>query len=85
LRKESSGPTVVLEALGDHHLWFWHASSVYAASLNDLYILNLSPLLEPLVDGRFAKLEKRASLVPFDMGGEQFNRLFTLVDGIDPQ
>jgi hypothetical protein len=75
----------VLEALGDHHLWFWHASTGYAASLNDLDILNLPPLLESLVDGSFAKLEKRATIVPFDMGGEQFNRLFTLVDGIDPQ
>jgi hypothetical protein len=25
-RKESGGPTVVLEALADYHLWFWHAS-----------------------------------------------------------
>jgi hypothetical protein len=85
LRKESSGPTVVLEAWGDHDLWFWHASSGFAGSLNDLNTLNLSPLLESLVDGSFAKLEKRATVVPFDIGGEQINRLFTLVDGIDPQ
>ena len=83
--KESGGPTVVLEALGDHHLWFWHASFGYAGSLNDLNILNLSPLLELLVDGSFGKLEERASVVPFDIGGEQFNRLFALVDGIYPQ
>ena len=28
--KESGGPTVVLEALSDYHLWFWHASFGYA-------------------------------------------------------
>ena len=59
--KESGGPTVVLEALSDYHLWFWHASN--ASSLNDLKILNLSPLL---VDGSFANLEESASVVPFD-------------------
>ena len=83
--KESGGPTVVLEALSDYHLWFWHASFGYAGSLNDLNILNLSPLLESLVDGSFAKLEERAGIVPFDIGGEQFNRLFALVDGIYPR
>ena len=71
--KQSGGPTVVLEALGDHHLWFWHTSFGYAGSLNDLNILSLSPLLELLVDGSFAKLEGRASVVPFDIGGEQFS------------
>jgi hypothetical protein len=75
----------VLEALGDHQLWFWHASFGYAGSLNDLNILNISPLLESLVDGSFAKWEERASIVPFDIGGEQFNQLFTLGDGIYPQ
>ncbi len=44
--KESGGPTVVLEALSDYHLWFWYASFGYADSLSDLNILNLSPLLE---------------------------------------
>jgi hypothetical protein len=40
--KESRGPTVVLEAMSDYHLWFWHASSLgYAGSLNDLNVLNL--------------------------------------------
>jgi hypothetical protein len=41
----------VLEALSDYHLWFWQASLGYAGSLNVLNILNLSPLLELLVDG----------------------------------
>ena len=54
--KESGGPTVVLEALCDYNLWFWHASFGYVGSLNDLNILNLLPFLESLVDGTFAEL-----------------------------
>jgi hypothetical protein len=83
--KESGCPTVVLEALADYHLWFWHASFGYAGSLNDLKILNLSPLLESLVDGSFADLEKSANVVPFHVAGQAFDRLFALVDGIYPQ
>lgn len=82
--KETCGPTVVLEALTDYHLWFWHASFGYAGSLNDLNILNLSPLLESLVDGSFTELEQSSGLVPFDVAGNEFNRLFALVDGIYP-
>ena len=83
--KESRGPTVVLEALADYHMWFWHASSGYAGSLNDLNILNLSPLLESLVDGSFIDVEESASVVPFEVAGERFSRLFVLVDGIHPR
>lgn len=83
--KESGGPTVVLEALADYHLWFWHASFGYAGLLNVLNILNLSPLLESLVDGTFVELENSAHVVPFKIPGERFNRVFALVDGIYPQ
>ena len=52
--QEKRGPTVVLEALVDYHLWFWHAPFGYAAgSLNDLNIFNLSPLLERVFGERY--------------------------------
>ena len=51
----------------------------------DLNILNLSPFLESLVDGSFKTLEEAAGAVPFDVGGENFNALFALVDGIYPR
>jgi hypothetical protein len=75
---------VVLEALSDYHLWFWHASFGYAGSLNDLNILNLSPLLESLVDGSFTEWEQSSMLVPFEVAGNIFHRLLVLVDGIYP-
>ena len=82
--KESGGPTVVLEALSDFNLWFWHASFGYAGSLNDLNILNLSPFLESLVDGTFSELEKNCGKAPYEINGNVFHRFFVLVDGIYP-
>lgn len=75
-------PSLVLEALSDHHLWFWHASFGYAGSLNDLNILNISPLLASLCDGTFAGLER--GVVPYNIAGEEFNWMTVLVDGIYP-
>ena len=75
-------PSLVLEALFDHHLWFWHASFGYAGSLNDLNILNLSPLLTSLCDGTFMDLEK--GVVPYSIAGEEFYWMIVLVDGIYP-
>jgi Plant transposon protein len=77
-------PSIVLEAISDHHLWFWHTSFGYAGTLNDLSILNLSPFTESLKNGTFSELEKRAGLVPFEIDGEMFTKLFVLVDGIYP-
>ena len=74
--------TTVLEAVCDHHLWFWHAACGFAGTLNDLNTLNLSPLMSRTVNGTFAKVEK--DVVPFEIAEEQFNELFMLVDGIYP-
>ena len=75
-------PSIVLEAIGDYNLWFWHASYGYAGTMNDLNILNASPFLQALVDGTFIEIEK--SVVPYDIAGEQFQYCFILVDGIYP-
>ena len=76
-------PSIVLEAIADHHLWFWHASYGYAGTLNDLNILHLSPLFRKFVDGTFEELEEK--VVPFSIGQEVFNKVFILVDGIYPR
>ena len=77
--------TIVLEAIADHHMWFWHLSYGYAGTLNDLNILDLSPFLESLVNGKFATAESVAGVVPFHIGEEKFQKLFLLVDGIYPK
>jgi hypothetical protein len=83
--KERVRLTDILEAMSDYHLWFWHASFGCAGSLNDLNVLNLSPFLESLVDGSFMALEEAAGAVQFNVGGENFNALFALFDGIYPR
>ena len=78
-------PTIVLEASCDYHLFFWHCSYGYSGSLNDINILNQSHLQRGLIDGTFAEIERRSGTVPFSIGGDQFSKLFFLVDGIYPR
>ncbi len=82
--KESEGPTVVLEAMSDYHLWFWHASFGYAGSLNDLYVLNLLSFLESLVDGSFKALEDAAGAVPLTLVGRFSMHCLLLLTGFIP-
>ena len=80
---KSGKPTIVLEALADHNLWFCHHSFGYPGSLSDINIWNRSCLLKAFLDGSFA------NDVDFEFGiGEDrvFHRLvWVLVDGIDPK
>ena len=46
-------------------------------------MLNLSPLLDMLLNGELAELEK--GVVPFEIAEELFQELFMLVDGIYPK
>ena len=79
-------PSLVLEAMADYHLFFWHISYGYAGVLNDRTIFSLSPLLERLLNGTFEEAERQAGVVPFTIGNsDPFNRTFILVDGIYPQ
>ena len=75
--------TIVLEAACDHHLWFWHTAYGYAGTLNDINILNMSPLMDRILDGTFQELEK--AVTPFKIGDEDFHSLYMLVDGIYPK
>eukprot|EP00980_Cylindrotheca_fusiformis_P006445 scaffold1376_cov125-Cylindrotheca_fusiformis.AAC.11 len=59
-RGKEKRPSIVLEAASDYNLFFWHAAYGFAGTLNDLNILNLSPLLRSLVDGTFIGLEQEA-------------------------
>jgi hypothetical protein len=75
-------PSIVLEAVADYNLFFWHVSYGYPGTYNDLNILNLSPLFESMIDGSLEALEREAGCVPFKIGDEEFNKCFFLVDGI---
>ena len=75
-------PSIVLEAACDYNLWFWHASFGYPGTLNDINVLNLSPLVDSFLDGSFEKAEEEVT--PYELNGEKFSRLFLLADGIYP-
>ena len=63
-------------------MFFLHLSYGYAGTLNDLTILNFSPLLERLIDGYYDSVEKRSGAVPYKIGNQVFDRTFVLVNGI---
>ena len=75
----------VLESICDYNLWFWHGAYGFAGSMNDINILDSSPLLSSWVDGSFQQKEELAGVVPFYIGEEEFDRLFVLADGIYPR
>jgi hypothetical protein len=78
---KAGSPTLVLEAMADHNMWFWHASFGWPGTLNDINIWNGSPLHEEFTSGRWG----RSVDFPFSIGDYQFTKLFVLVDGIYPE
>ncbi|KAG7372191.1 plant transposon protein [Nitzschia inconspicua] len=77
--------SIILEAVVDYHMFFWHASYGYTGNIGDLNILAQSPLLERMVDGSFHTLENEASVVPFKIGDQEFTKCFIVTDGIYPK
>lgn len=77
--KEGS-PTIVLEAMADYNLWFWHAAFGFPGTLNDINIWDQSAMLKSWLDGSFVRD------VDFSVriGNKTINKLFVLVDGIYP-
>jgi hypothetical protein len=74
--------SIVMEAVSDYNLYLWYISYGYPGTLNDKNILNVSPMLERMIDGSLHELEKEAGITPFEIGEEQFTLPFLLVDGI---
>jgi hypothetical protein len=77
-------PTIVFEGVCDYNLWFWHAAYGFAGTMNDLNILNASPLMSTFLEGKFDEVEQASGVVPFEVGGEEFNKMFITCDGIYP-
>ncbi|XP_021985867.1 uncharacterized protein LOC110882077 [Helianthus annuus] len=69
------GPTIILEALASHDLWFWHAFFRVAGSNNDLNVIDQSPIFDDIIDG----IEPTQS---FYANGKHFKYGYYLVDGI---
>ena len=54
--------TLVLEAMTDHNLWFWHAAFGFTGSCNDIHILDVSPLHQQFLDGSHSKIDFKCTI-----------------------
>lgn len=77
-------PSIVLEAICDHHTYFWHVSYGAPGRWNDINIFNSSPFYENLMNGRFHGLELESGIMLYRISNEMFDQLFILTDGIYP-
>ena len=70
-------PTLILEAVASYDLWIWHAYFGLPGSLNDINVLDQSPLFQDIQDGNGPD-------VNFTVNGTQYNMGYYLSDGIYP-
>ena len=70
-------PTLVLEAIADNRTRFWHFNFGAPGALNDLNVLERSPLFENAVRGE-------APSVNFVVNGNEYKYAYWLGDGICP-
>ena len=75
---KSGVPTVVLEAIADHDCRFWHFNFGSPGTLNDVNILDRSPLFDNAVRGQAPK-------VNFSVNNNDYNCAYWLGDGIYPR
>jgi hypothetical protein len=68
-------PTIILEAVTSQDLWIWHAFFGKPRSLNDINVLDRSPVFDVLAEGRTAP-------VNYTINGHEYTMRYYLVDGI---
>ncbi|XP_074324057.1 uncharacterized protein LOC141660980 [Apium graveolens] len=69
--------TIILEVVASSDLWIWHLF-VGVVSNNDLNVLNRSPVIDDVLQGR-------AREVNFTINGNNYNMGYYLTDGIYPE
>src|SRR5690606_36184909 len=67
-------PTIVLEAVASYDLWIWHTFFGAPGTMNDLNILDRSPVFDDIINGIAPK-------VNFYVNGK-YNLTYYLTDGI---
>ncbi|XP_024004112.1 putative nuclease HARBI1 [Eutrema salsugineum] len=70
-------PTIVLEAVASYDLWIWHTFFGPPGTLNDINVLDRSPVFDDIVQGKAPK-------VNFSVNGRDYNLAYYLTDGIYP-
>ncbi|XP_019083796.1 PREDICTED: putative nuclease HARBI1 [Camelina sativa] len=74
----SGKPTIVLEAVASQDLWIWHAFFGPPGTLNDINVLDRSPVFDDILQGRAPK-------VNYTVNGHRYKLAYYLTDGIYPK
>uniref|UniRef100_A0A0D3DUD3 DDE Tnp4 domain-containing protein n=1 Tax=Brassica oleracea var. oleracea TaxID=109376 RepID=A0A0D3DUD3_BRAOL len=74
----SGKPTIVLEAVASYDLWIWHAFLGPPGTLNDINVLDRSPVFDDIINSR-------APQVNFSVNGREYDMAYYLTDGIYPK
>ena len=74
----SGKPTIVLEAVASADLWIWHAFFGPPGTLNDINVLDRSPVFDDI-------LQCRAPKVNYIVNGHEYYLAYYLTDGIYPK
>ncbi|XP_024380546.1 uncharacterized protein [Physcomitrium patens] len=69
--------SIVLEAAVFHDLWFWHAFFGMPSRMNDINVLQRSPLLHSIITGKMPS-------VNYVVNGSPYSMPYWLADGIYP-
>uniref|UniRef100_A0A0D3DJ22 Myb-like domain-containing protein n=1 Tax=Brassica oleracea var. oleracea TaxID=109376 RepID=A0A0D3DJ22_BRAOL len=71
-------PTIVLEAVASYDLWIWHAFFGPPGTLNDITVLDRSPIFDDIINGQ-------APQVTYSVNGREYHMAYYLTDGIYPK
>uniref|UniRef100_A0A0D3B677 DDE Tnp4 domain-containing protein n=1 Tax=Brassica oleracea var. oleracea TaxID=109376 RepID=A0A0D3B677_BRAOL len=74
----SGKPTIVLETVASQDLWIWHAFFGPPGTLNDINVLDRSPVFDDILQGR-------APRVHYVVNGHQYDLAYYLTYGIYPK
>ncbi|XP_048624595.1 putative nuclease HARBI1 [Brassica napus] len=74
----SGKPTIFLEAVASYDLWIWHAFFGPPGTLNDINVLDRSPVFDDIINGQ-------AQQVNFTANGRDYHLAYYLTDGIYPK
>ena len=70
-------PTIILEAVASQDFWIWHAFFGLPGSLNDINVLDRSPVFTLLANGH-------APPVNYIINGHEYKMRYYIADGIYP-
>uniref|UniRef100_A0A0D3BP35 DDE Tnp4 domain-containing protein n=1 Tax=Brassica oleracea var. oleracea TaxID=109376 RepID=A0A0D3BP35_BRAOL len=74
----SRKPTIVLEAVASYDLWIWHAFFGPPGTLNDINVLDRSPVFDDIIKDLVPQ-------VTFSVNGRKYHLAYYLTDGIYPK